>query len=168
MPRQLTLAADASGALVLRSSNSEIRSVLFVCIGNIIRSPVAEGLFRHRTNRQILTDSAAVTRQNLNENPVQNAQIIGKQHGFDISGHRSRLVRSEDFSKFHLIVALEPFVYRRLMDLKPRSSQAKIVNLRPDGVLNPYNHGFNSFLTMYKQIESGITDLLARYFPQFS
>src|SRR5882724_13406516 len=78
-------------------SAKPIKSVLFVCLGNICRSPLAEGVFRavlaeHGLERDILLDSAATGGWNLGEAPDPRSIAIARRHGIDISGQRARKV----------------------------------------------------------------------------
>jgi protein-tyrosine phosphatase len=166
--KQLTLFADPSGKLAIHDSRSNVTSVLFVCLGNIIRSPFCEGLFRLATGSQIRVDSAAIYTSNIDQPPAHNAQLLAKRYGFDISCHISRLITVHDFYSFDLLVALEPHVHKRLDELKPRSSCCRIVDLCPTGVSNPVGMDFSRFVNMGEQIERGMRDLLKRYFPQFT
>ena len=99
--------------------------VLFCCLGNIIRSPICEGLLRHKYGDKVFADSAAVTRDDLDSHPEENAIIVAKEHGFDISEHISRLVTLDDFEKFDLIVSLERRVHRILESMKPKNIYLK-------------------------------------------
>lgn len=142
------------------------RSVLFVCLGNIIRSPLCEGLFRHLMGSSYLVDSAAVTDDDLNQHPNPHSQRIAREHGFDISKHISRLVTFEDFSKFDIIVGLEPYVTNELKRMKPINTNPIIVNLSPGrGIPNPWCNPYKDFIPMYAQIEEAMNVFIKKYFP---
>jgi protein-tyrosine phosphatase len=139
-----------------------------VCLGNIIRSPFCEGLFRVATSNQIRVDSAAIYTSDIDQPPAHNAQLLAKRYGFDISCHISRVITVHDFHSFDLLVALEPHVHKRLEELKPRSSCCRIVDLCPSAVLNPIGMNFSRFIDMGEQIKRGMHKLLTRYFPEFA
>ncbi len=100
--------------------------MLFVCIENIIRSPVCEGLFKTTVKSDAVVDSAAVTNDDLSHNPNRGSQAVAREKGFDISGHVSRQITDDDFRKFAIIVSLEKCVHRRLLSIAPKDSIAKI------------------------------------------
>ena len=145
------------------------KSVLFVCLGNIIRSPTCEGLFRKLTNNQYVVDSAAVTEDDLNQHPSQHAITVSKEHGFYISNHISRLITKEDFERFNIIVSLEYSVQRELERLKSRinpSSNALIVPFADRDIPNPWFCGYKDFVRMYAIIEEKMNVFIKKYFPE--
>ncbi|HUO98639.1 MAG TPA: low molecular weight protein-tyrosine-phosphatase [Rhizomicrobium sp.] len=85
-------------------------AVLFVCLGNICRSPLAEAAFRAeaaRLNLDVEVDSAGIGDWHEGEAPDPRAQAVARRHGVDISGQRARQVRRDDFRRFTHIVALD-------------------------------------------------------------
>ena len=155
-----------SGKLELKDPAKNPESVLFVCLGNVIRSPLCEGLFRKATNGTISVDSAALLSSNINEQPAANAQKVAKMHGFDISQHRARRVTKKDFASFDLIVSLEPHVKRKLDQMKPNPCRARVVDFIPSTkVSNPWGLPLRHFIEMYTQIEKGMESFLATNFP---
>lgn len=89
-------------------------AVLFVCLGNICRSPLAEGVMRHylRTTNQlgaVTVDSAATSNYHTGENPHSGGQKCARNHGFDISKHRARQVTKKDFDTYDLIIAMDKY-----------------------------------------------------------
>jgi len=87
-------------------------SVLFVCMGNICRSPTAEGVFRKRVQaagleEQIHIESAGTHAYHANEPPDRRAQAAAKARGFDLADLRARRVTEEDFVQFNLIIAMD-------------------------------------------------------------
>jgi protein-tyrosine phosphatase len=142
-------------------------SVLFVCLGNYIRSPVCEGLLRKLVRPEVIIDSAAVTNDDIGSRPHQHAQKISQLHGFDISSHVSRLIRKDDFNRFDIIVSLEPSVQRSLLSQKPANSNARIVEFVPGGrIRNPWAAPYSEFELMYGEIEKGMADFIVREIPE--
>ncbi|OHT16343.1 low molecular weight phosphotyrosine protein phosphatase [Tritrichomonas foetus] len=137
-------------------------SVLFVCLGNVIRSPVCEGLLRHLVNN-VKVDSAAVTEDDINCHPNKFSQRIAREHGYDISSHISRLVTKKDFQDFDLIVSLEEYVFELLEDMKPANSHAKVVRFAPYDIDNPWWNPYEDFVVMYKQIEKEMDVFIRNY-----
>lgn len=107
------------------------KKLLFVCLGNICRSPTAEGAMRDLVERagradQFELDSAGTGDWHLGEAPDRRAQAACRRAGFDIGALRSRLVREEDFYHFDLILACDKNNYRDLMALRPSDATATV------------------------------------------
>ena len=93
-------------------SGESVSSVLFVCLGNICRSPIAEGLFREGLKARGLegrvdVDSAGTSGFHAGSPPDVRSQDVCNRHGIPITGQRSRQVVQEDFNRFDLIVAMD-------------------------------------------------------------
>lgn len=89
-------------------------AILFVCLGNICRSPLAEGVMRNylKTVSQqdmITVDSAGTSNYHIGESPHSEGQKCAKKHGFDISKHHARQVTKKDFEQFDLIVGMDRY-----------------------------------------------------------
>ncbi len=94
--------SDAAGSI----------SVLFVCMGNICRSPTAEGVFRHMVaeaglDGRIETDSAGTHAYHLNEPPDRRAQAAAERRGISLGDIRARRVTDDDFERFDYVVAMD-------------------------------------------------------------
>ena len=86
--------------------------VLFVCMGNICRSPTAEGVFRHIVQEagltdQIHIDSAGTHAYHVGEPPDRRAQAAAHQRGIDLSSQRARKVEGNDFDRFDYVIAMD-------------------------------------------------------------
>lgn len=86
--------------------------VLFVCMGNICRSPTAEGVFRHIVtqaglNDKIHIDSAGTHAYHIGEQPDTRAQAAARQRGIDLSTQRARKVKDSDFDQFDYVLAMD-------------------------------------------------------------
>ncbi len=86
-----------------------MKRVLFVCMGNICRSPLAEGVFRHLAadEAEIEIDSAGTHSYHVGQPPDDRAIAAGRRRGFDIGSLRARVVSDADFERFDLIVAMD-------------------------------------------------------------
>ncbi|EAY05694.1 low molecular weight phosphotyrosine protein phosphatase, putative [Trichomonas vaginalis G3] len=129
-----------------------VPSVLFVCTGNICRSPVAEVICSKYTKGSIKTDSAGISNHHVNEQADERVFEIVSQHGIDISKHRARQIRADDWMLFDYIVALDQKVYDVLLNMRPNTSISKVVlygNIR-----DPYFCGRTGFHKMYEEIET--------------
>lgn len=109
---------------------SKVR-VLFVCMGNICRSPTAHGVFRHLVEQQglrdrIEIDSAGTHAYHLGEAPDPRAQETARRRGVDLSDLRARAAGADDMSRFDLVLAMDEDNYRGLHHLCPPGLEAKI------------------------------------------
>lgn len=126
-------------------------SVLFVCLGNICRSPLAEAALRAEVERLGLTvhvDSAGTGDWHRGHPPDPRARAVAGRNGVDISHLRARQVRAEDFDRFDHIVALDRQNLRDLARLQPPGSRAQLSLLldhvegrEGEAVADPYYGG---------------------------
>ncbi|WP_273888435.1 low molecular weight protein-tyrosine-phosphatase [Rubrobacter naiadicus] len=98
--------------------------VLFVCMGNICRSPIAQGIFEEMVRREglegeILVDSAGVGSWHIGEPPDPRAQEVALRRGVDISGQRARQISPEDCESFDYILTMDEENYRAVSSLCP-------------------------------------------------
>ncbi|MDO9077133.1 MAG: low molecular weight protein-tyrosine-phosphatase [Brevundimonas sp.] len=104
-------------------------SVLFVCLGNICRSPLAEGALRAEAARlglDLIVDSAGTGDWHAGEPPDERAQRTALRHGVDISGLRARQVRASDFRRFRHVIALDHDNLSHLRKLAPPDATAEL------------------------------------------
>lgn len=99
--------------------------VLFVCMGNICRSPIAEGVFRTAVAEaglleRLQIDSAGTHGYHAGEAPDGRAQRAAKRRGYDLAGIRARQFEREDFARFDWIFAMDQANLRSLVELRPR------------------------------------------------
>ncbi|MEO5571201.1 MAG: low molecular weight protein-tyrosine-phosphatase [Bacteroidia bacterium] len=95
-------------------------NLLMVCIGNICRSPLAEGILKDKLQKSGLNyfvDSAGMINYHAGENPDYRSVEVGKQNGIDISKQIARQFGKKDFENFDLIFAMETSVYNELISL---------------------------------------------------
>jgi protein-tyrosine phosphatase len=107
--------------------------ILFVCLGNICRSPTAEGVFRQKASDaglldRITIDSAGTNNYHPGEPPDARSQHHARQRGYDLSMLRARTVLDEDFERFDLLLAMDAMNYSMLMHRAPAESRQKIRN----------------------------------------
>lgn len=104
-------------------------SVLFVCLGNICRSPLAEGALRAEAKRlsfDLIIDSAGTGDWHAGEPPDERAQRTALRNGVDISGLRARQVRPADFRRFTHVIALDHDNLANLRKLAPANASAQL------------------------------------------
>lgn len=130
--------------------------VLFVCLGNICRSPTAEGIFRKMVQDEGLEefftiDSAGTGNWHVGQAPDRRAQAACRKVGIDISGHRARQIRLHDYSRFDHILACDKMNEADLKSISPRGSAAQISLLMPYAgtreteVPDPWEYGPEAF-----------------------
>ena len=148
-------------------------SVLFVCLGNICRSPLAEGVFRYLVEDQGLTnqfliDSAGTGSWHVGERPDGRAALVAEQHGINLDS-RARQIQDEDFSRFDYIIAMDRENLGVLSKLKAEmNSDTQITLLRshdPNGcaedeVPDPYYGGASGFENVYQLVKQSCKGLL--------
>lgn len=107
-------------------------AVLFVCLGNICRSPLAEAAFRQEAGRrglEVEIDSAGTGSWHVGHAPDRRAQAVAMRHGIDIGGYRGRQVKPEDFRRFSHVVALDRDNLADLKRIQPSDGAAKLLLL---------------------------------------
>ena len=105
--------------------------ILFVCLGNICRSPMAEGVFRRIAEDEGVLhlfeiDSAGLGHWHIGQAPDTRAQKAAKKRGIDISGQSARQVKHGDFARFDLLLAMDGENYQELIQLAPGDARIKI------------------------------------------
>ena len=156
--------------------------VLFVCMGNICRSPSAEGVFRHLIDEAGLsgvvdTDSAATHSFHLGEAPDARAQAAARKRGYDISHSVARLVTPDDFRDYDLILAMDwenlsalrqqcPKIYRHKLMLLMRFANEYEEATVPE----PYYgdaEGFAKVLDYLEDACQGVFDVVRKRATQY-
>jgi protein-tyrosine phosphatase len=147
-------------------------SVLFVCLGNICRSPLAEAAFRREVaalGLDVEIDSAGTGDWHVGEAPDRRAQAVAKRNGVDISGCSARLVRMEDFRRFDHIVALDRKNLAVLKAMRPADATAKLSLLldhvegrEGQAVADPYYGEEDGFDVTWADVTEGAKALACR------
>lgn len=142
-----------------------MRSILFVCLGNICRSPLAQGIAEKLANSQGLElriDSAGTGSWHAGEAPCENSIKVAAMHGVAIAHQRARQVRKEDFETFDLIIGLDASNIQNLKAMGAKNP-LKLGSFGEDNkdVPDPYFfEGFEGFLEVYRMIERCVGVLL--------
>jgi protein-tyrosine phosphatase len=157
-------------------SNKKV-AVLFVCTGNICRSPTAEGVFRSMVERasranQISCASAGTHGYHIGEPPDLRAQDAALRRGYNLKAQRARKVLPEDFNDFDLMLAMDLENIAALERMRPAGARIapelflEYVDLpglgsKPREVADPYYGSARGFDAMLDVIEAGAAKLLA-------
>ncbi len=140
--------------------------ILMVCLGNICRSPLAEGILKSKlSTNTFFIDSAGTGAYHIGKNPDSRSIAVAKKYGLDISNLRGRQFNVSDFDKFDIIYAMDESNYRNIISLA-RDDQDKgkvkfILNeIYPDqnyNVPDPYYGGHDGFENVYKMLDEACT-----------
>lgn len=148
-------------------------SVLFVCLGNICRSPTAHAVFESMVDseglsQQIIVDSAGTGDWHLGHAPDQRTSAVAAERGYDMSELRSRLVEAEDFNQFDYIIAMDSDNLSNLHAMRPESYNGQLglfldysQQNEQTEVPDPYYGGDNGFALVLDLVEEASTGLLA-------
>ncbi|MBN3762771.1 low molecular weight protein-tyrosine-phosphatase [Burkholderia sp. Ac-20365] len=170
-------------------------AICFVCLGNICRSPTAEGVMRHllaeaKLADRVSVDSAGTGDWHIGEAPDERAQRAAKNRGYDLSIFRGRQITVADFERFDLIIAMDDKNVAALRQVCPPAQRDKIRLLmefatdagtavakgaekRAPGfdsreVVDPYFGGGEGFETVLDQCEAACRGLIAALRPQLT
>lgn len=148
--------------------------ILFVCLGNICRSPAAQGVMEALVKEKgvadrFIIDSAGLYGGHAGDLPDRRMRVHARMRGLDLT-HRSRQVRESDFDRFDLIVAMDNSNYDNLRRMAPTpEAEAKVVKMADyfrqhpwaDCVPDPYYGGAQGFENALDLIEDGCRNLLS-------
>jgi protein-tyrosine phosphatase len=149
-----------------------MRRILFVCTGNICRSPTAEGVFRHMVRdaglaHLVEVDSAGTHGYHVGEPPDIRSQAAARRRGYDLSGLRARRVETADFAAFDLLVAMDRDHQAILTRMAPPSGVHKVRLMMTyasgtgyDEVPDPYYGGPDGFELVLDLLEGASRGLL--------
>lgn len=145
--------------------------VLMVCLGNICRSPMAEGILRELARqemRDLTVDSAGTSDYHVNEAPDRRAQAEMRSRGIEIRDLRGRQITPGDFHDFDLLLAMDASNLRNMRHIAPNEDLARkaqlIMDFAPDHPLrevpDPYYGGDEGFTTVYDMLTIACRNLL--------
>lgn len=147
-------------------------SVLFVCMGNICRSPTAQGVFerlveQHALGEHIRIDSAGTHAYHVGEGPDPRASEAALRRGIDLSRQRARRVSSGDFFEFDYVLAMDSSNYEDLRAICPPDEEARLRlflefagELGESDVPDPYYGGATGFERVLDMVEEAAEGLL--------
>ena len=158
-------------------SGSPPRSILFVCMGNICRSPMAEAMFRHQATRRgvledFYIDSAGTGGWHAGADPDERMQATARRNGVMLHGS-ARQVVAADFSKFDVIICMDGDNHSNLMSMGAPPERVKMMlEFHPDSrqsdVPDPYYGGSDGFQEVFDLLERSCSSLLDTMLPEES
>ena len=139
-----------------------MKKILMVCLGNICRSPLAEGILKSKLNPDFyIVDSAGTSAYHIGEVPDHRSIAIAKKNGIDISNQRARKFIANDFNEFDLIYAMDIENYYNICSLSTNKSNLlkvklilnEINPLKDLSVPDPYYGGDYGFENVYEMLD---------------
>jgi protein-tyrosine phosphatase len=148
--------------------------VLMVCLGNICRSPLAEGILKQKLKQKgidVEVDSAGTGGYHIGALPDTRSIEIANKYGIDITDQRARKVRSVDFEEFDLIFAMDTYNYQDLCKSAKENEFDKIKMILNEShpkknmsVPDPYYGGKDGFENVYQMLELACDKIVENYF----
>ena len=144
--------------------------ILMVCLGNICRSPLAEGILTHKTKHlNVSVDSAGTSAYHIGELPDKRSIEIASKYNIDLSSQRARQFSRKDFEDFDIIYAMDTNNYAHLMSLTETKEEQKkirlilneITPLACESVPDPYYGAGNGFQIVYDMLDKACNKIVS-------
>ena len=141
--------------------------VLMVCLGNICRSPLAEGILKSKVfSNNVFVDSAGTAAYHVGNLPDSRSIDVAKKYGIDITNQRARAFTAVDFESFDYIYVMDISNYNHIINLANTSSDKEKVKLILNGGLevpDPYYGGEGGFENVYQMLDLACGKIIERY-----
>ncbi len=150
--------------------------ILMVCLGNICRSPLAEGILKSKLPKnKFIVESAGTGNWHVGNKPDERSIAVAKKNGIDISNQRGRLFRKSDFEEFDYIFVMDNSNYNNVIELSSNFEETKKVQLILNelfpnenvDVPDPYFGLANGFDSVYKMLDESCEVLSKRLIEGF-
>lgn len=136
--------------------------ILMVCLGNICRSPLAEGILKSKLDSNFIVESAGTAAYHVGNKPDSRSIAVARQNGLNITNQRARKFNKQDFEDFDIIYAMDNSNYQNIIALAENSQQKEKVKLIlnesfPDknlDVPDPYYGGEKGFENVYNMLDN--------------
>jgi protein-tyrosine phosphatase len=147
--------------------------ILMVCLGNICRSPLAEGIMKHKIAQHKLdweVDSCGTGGYHIGSLPDSRSIEIASKYDIDITDQRARKLRSSDFQEFDLIFAMDVYNYQDILKQANENEKSKIKLILNESnpmknmsVPDPYYGGENGFENVYQMLDHACDKIIEKY-----
>lgn len=145
--------------------------ILMVCLGNICRSPLAEGILRNQAENKglkLTVDSAGTASYHVGEPPHKDSIRVAGEHGIDITGLRAQQFKAEDFDSFDRIYVMDTSNYSDVIRLANNENQRKKVRLilneihpgKDESVPDPWYGGYDGYIQVFDLLNTACNNLL--------
>lgn len=150
--------------------------ILMVCLGNICRSPLAEGILKSKLRahgiENVVVDSAGVSSYHIGEKPDPRTMKNARKHGIDLSDQRARQFRQEDFDRFDLIYAADRSIYNALCSMAQGPEHLKKIKMMTEeafpgkmiDIPDPYYGSENDFESVFQLVDTSCDAIVQKYF----
>tara|TARA_B100000767_G_scaffold156369_1_gene147045 strand:+ start:6775 stop:7227 length:453 start_codon:yes stop_codon:yes gene_type:complete len=149
-----------------------MKKILMVCLGNICRSPLAEGILQSKLGANFFSvDSAGTAAYHIGELPDQRSIAVAKKYGIDISNQRARKFDIKDFIEFDVIYAMDKENYQNICSLAKKEADLRKVKMilneiNPSlnlSVPDPYYSGEKGFENIYQMLDEACERIKKKY-----
>ena len=146
--------------------------ILMVCLGNICRSPLAEGILKSKvTTYQIFVDSAGTSAYHVDNKPDERSVAVAEKHGINISNQRARKFTVADFDNFDIIYAMDESNFHDIVKLSRNNSDKQKVKMilneihsnKNNSVSDPYYGGNEGFENVFQMLDKACEIIIKKY-----
>ena len=146
--------------------------ILMVCLGNICRSPLAEGILRKKTrNTNIIVDSAGTAGYHVGKAPDKRSIEIAAKHNISLKNQKARQFKQIDFKSFNIIYAMDKNNYNHLISLAENTEDRQKINMilneiNPglyESVPDPYYAGNDGFQKVYNMLDKACEKIANKF-----
>ena len=143
-----------------------------VCLGNICRSPLAEGILKSKvTTYQIFVDSAGTSAYHVDNKPDERSVAVAEKHGINISNQRARKFTVADFDNFDMIYAMDESNFHDIVKLSRNNSDKQKVKMilneihpnKNNSVPDPYYGGNEGFENVFQMLDKACEIIIKKY-----